>query len=50
MSDLIAVVDDENCNPDKCEHECVNCDPLNPSPTGPDGFHIDEHVGKARIS
>lgn len=50
MSDLIAVVDDEKCNPDKCEHECVNFDPLNRSPTGPDGFHIDEEVGKARIS
>ncbi|MFW5929577.1 MAG: ribosome biogenesis/translation initiation ATPase RLI [Halobacteriota archaeon] len=49
MSDLIAVVDDEVCNPDKCEHECVNFDPLNRSPTGPDGFHIDEESGKARI-
>ncbi|XGI82904.1 ribosome biogenesis/translation initiation ATPase RLI [Halorutilales archaeon Cl-col2-1] len=49
-SDLIAVVDDEKCNPDKCDHECVNFDPLNRSPTGPEGFHIDEEVGKARIS
>ncbi len=50
MSDLIAVVDDELCNPSKCEHECVNFDPLNRSPTGPEGFYIDEEEGKARIS
>ncbi len=50
MSDLIAVVDDEKCNPDKCEHECVNFDPLNRSPTGADGFYIDDETGKARIS
>jgi ATP-binding cassette subfamily E protein 1 len=50
MSDIIAVVDDEKCNPDKCEHECVNFDPLNRSPTGADGFHIDDETGKARIS
>jgi ATP-binding cassette subfamily E protein 1 len=50
MTDLIAVVDDEKCNPDKCEHECINFDPLNRSPTGPDGFRIDEKTGKARIS
>ncbi len=50
MSDIIAVVDDEKCNPDKCNKECVNFDPLNRSPTGPDGFHIDEETGKARIS
>ncbi len=50
MTDLIAVVDDELCNPDKCDHECVNFDPLNRSPTGPEGFHIDEEEGKARIS
>jgi ATP-binding cassette subfamily E protein 1 len=50
MSDIIAVVDDEKCNPDKCEHECVSFDPLNRSPTGADGFHIDDETGKARIS
>jgi len=50
MSDIIAVVDDEKCNPDKCEHECISFDPLNRSPTGPDGFHIDDETGKARIS
>lgn len=50
MSDIIAVVDDERCNPDKCEHECIRFDPLNRSPTGPEGFHIDEEEGKARIS
>jgi len=50
MSDIIAVVDDEKCNPDKCEHECVNFDPLNRSPTGADGFEVDDETGKARIS
>ncbi|MCX2819846.1 ribosome biogenesis/translation initiation ATPase RLI [Haladaptatus sp. F3-133] len=50
MSDIIAVVDDEKCNPNKCEHECINFDPLNRSPTGADGFHIDDETGKARIS
>jgi ATP-binding cassette subfamily E protein 1 len=50
MSDIIAVVDDEKCNPDKCDHECIRFDPLNRSPTGADGFHIDDETGKARIS
>ena len=47
--DIIAVVDDEACNPDRCDHECIRFDPLNRSPSGPEGFRIDEESGKARI-
>ncbi|MFB6284797.1 MAG: ribosome biogenesis/translation initiation ATPase RLI [Halobacteria archaeon] len=50
MSDIIAVVDDEKCNPDRCDHECIRFDPLNRSPSGPEGFHIDPEVGKARVN
>ncbi|MFB6204486.1 MAG: ribosome biogenesis/translation initiation ATPase RLI [Candidatus Nanohaloarchaea archaeon] len=44
--DVIAVVDREKCRPDKCNHECINFDPINRS--GGEGFHIGDH-GKAEI-
>lgn len=44
-----AVVDDELCNPDRCNKECIRFDPLNRSPSGPEGFRIDDETGKARI-
>lgn len=47
MRKVIAIVEKDKCHPDKCQHECMNYDPVNKS--GGEGFHLGPS-GKSEIA
>ena len=49
MKKVVAIIDREKCNPEKCQKECIKYDPLNRSKGKDVGFHINELINKAEI-
>ncbi len=47
MKKVIAIVEKDKCNPNKCQHECMKYDPVNKS--GGEGFHLGPS-GKSEIA